>query len=116
GRRCAETCATAVGEEGAQIGSVEVEQAEAANLFATIPAEKLDQTVCGGNIGPNGVRAAAAVIGEIVGPTRRDCARRKPFPLQPFLSHRRSIGVKLAPEESQQFGAMPIVEAGGIML
>ena len=45
-----------------------------------VTAEEFDQAVGGGDIGPNGVRAAAAVMGKMAPPTSGKRARRMPFP------------------------------------
>jgi len=58
-----------------------VEQAEPADLLAAMPTKEFDQAMGGGDVSPDGVRAAAPVIGKVIGPTRRDCARRMPIPL-----------------------------------
>ena len=108
--------AAPVGEEGAQVRGVEIEQGEPADLLAAMAAEKFDQAMGGGDIGPDGVRAAAAVMGEMAAPARRKRPRRMLLPPlavdQPPAEH----SAKAAPKESQQLRAMPIVEAGRVLL
>ena len=58
---------------------MDVEQAEPADLLAAMPAEEFDQAMGGGDIGPDGVRASATIVGEIGGPARRERAGRVSF-------------------------------------
>jgi hypothetical protein len=44
---------------------MKVKKAESPNLFAAMPAEEFNQAVSGGDIGPDRMRAAAAIVGEI---------------------------------------------------
>jgi hypothetical protein len=60
---------------------VEVEQGEPADLLAMMAAEEIDQPVSGGDIGPNRVRRAAAIVGKMARPARRKGPRRMLFPL-----------------------------------
>jgi hypothetical protein len=59
---------------------MQVKQSESADLFAMMTAEEVDQPVGGRDIGSNGVRRAAAIVGEMPRPARREGARRMLFP------------------------------------
>ena len=67
-RRSAEAVAPAIREEGAHVGSAEIEQARGRNLLAPVAPEKFDQPVSGGDIGAHRMGRAAAVVLEMGGP------------------------------------------------
>jgi hypothetical protein len=60
---------------------MEIEQCEAADFFAAVPAQKIDQTVSGGHIGANRMPAPTAVMRQIASPTRRKRSSWMPFPV-----------------------------------
>ena len=78
-RRCAKALPSPVSQERSQIRCMEVEQGESPDLLPAMAAEKLDQPVGGGDIGPHRMRAAAAIMGEMAGPARGERPRRMSF-------------------------------------
>ena len=60
---------------------MEVDEGEAADFLAAMPAEEVNQPMRRRNIGSNCVRAPAAIMGKIVRPARGQCSRRMPLPV-----------------------------------
>jgi hypothetical protein len=81
GGGCAQTSSAPIGKKGAQVRSVKIEQCKAADLFAAMPPQEINEPVGGRHISPHRMRAPAPIMGKIASPTRRKRSSRMPFPL-----------------------------------
>ena len=70
----------AIGQEGAQVRRVQVEQRKAADFLAAMAAQEFDQAMGGGDIGAHRVRAAPPVMGKMASPARGKRLAGMPFP------------------------------------
>ena len=60
---------------------MKVQQAEPPDFLPAMAAEEFDQTMGGGDIGPNGVRTSAPIVGKMGRPACSKRPRRMSFPL-----------------------------------
>ena len=60
---------------------MKVHQGEAPDFLASMAAEKFDQAMGGGDIGPDRVWTASTVMGKVGTPACGNRPRRMPFPL-----------------------------------
>lgn len=60
---------------------MKVQQAEPPDFLTAMASEEFDQTMGGGDIGPNGVGASAPIVGKMGRPACRKRPRRMSFPL-----------------------------------
>ena len=65
GGACAQPLPAPVGKEGAQVGRGDVDEAVLADFLTAVAAEEIEEAVRGGDIGAHGMRAAAAIVGEV---------------------------------------------------
>ena len=67
--------AAPLGQEGAQVLSGDIEQAESPDLLAAILPEKVDEAMRGGDIGADRMRRPPTIMGKVRIPSRRKAAR-----------------------------------------
>jgi hypothetical protein len=82
GRRSgAKPLASPIGQEGAQVRRVKVQQAESPNLFTAMASEEFDQAMGGGDIRAHRMRTSPPIMGKMGRPACGKRPRRMSFPL-----------------------------------